>query len=118
MTGITEADLRLKEALDAGWAPKPIHGGFRVKETPTHYIDVLEQLVNWRLVTVPKDSRACDRGWDRGWCYFGRGVMTMTTAVIAALVWDCSAESTPEGWNKDLQTGEYRWPHLEGTYVG
>ena len=33
-----------------------VDGGFRVKETETHWIDVQRMIFNWRLSTTPKHS--------------------------------------------------------------
>lgn len=33
-----------------------IDGGLRVKETPLHWVDVMRQLYNWRVVRTPKSS--------------------------------------------------------------
>lgn len=85
--------------------------GLRVKETETHFIDVIPMLVNWRLHTIRKDGGPL--AWsDRFWCYAGRGQVSLHRAVAAALAWDGSDETEPEGWSKNGQTGE--WRELEG----
>lgn len=43
--------------------------GWRVKETPTHYIDVLVQIYNYRISRTPK---ALPLTCDRFWCYAGK----------------------------------------------
>lgn len=73
------------------------YGGWRVKETPTHWIDVIPMIFNWRVVTVPK---AFPLLVDRGWCYQGTGPAAFTAAVLAALAWDGSDESEPAGYFK------------------
>jgi hypothetical protein len=93
--------------LAAGGELTPVDGGYRVKETATHFIEVYLQIYNWRLVTTPKSDPLC---WSRGWCYAGTGVQSFTAAVMAAKAWDGSAGTEPEGWNKNLQTGEWREP--------
>lgn len=83
----------------------PIDGGFRIKETPTHYIDVQRMIFNWRLCTCPKDAPF---SYDGGWCYFGCGVDTLLRVVQAAIDWDGAEGTAPAGWNKDVFTGAYR----------
>jgi hypothetical protein len=84
----------------------PDHG-YRVKETETHYIDVVPMLFNHRLVTTRKDNPLL---YDRGWCYQGAGLEGFTAAVTAALAWDGSDDTEPEGWIKNPITGERREP--------
>ncbi len=83
----------------------PIDGGFRVAETDTHWIDVLAMMFNWRVAETPKRDPS---GWDRAWCYVGRDAATFVRAVAAAKAWVASGEDEPRGWNKSLQTGEWR----------
>lgn len=61
-----------------------VEGGFRVKETATHYLDVIRMLSNWRLCTT---SKSCSLTYDRSWCYAGTGIQSLITAVLAAEVW-------------------------------
>lgn len=77
----------------------PIEGGFRVKTSADgrHYIDLLEMLFNWRIVTTPV---ACPVVVDRGWCYFGRDAYTFLKAVKAAQDWDGSDDTEPAGYDK------------------
>lgn len=80
---------------------------YRVKETSTHYIEVIPMLVNWRLHTVRKDEGPM--AWsERYWCYSGRDERTYVTAVLAAYAWDGADDTEPEGWNKNGQTQEWR----------
>lgn len=72
-------------------------GGWRVKETATHYVEVIPMLYNWRLVRTPKVSPLT---YDRGWCYQGTGPATFTTVVLAAWAWDGSDETEPAGYFK------------------
>lgn len=95
------------ELLSAPLDLTPIDGGYRVTETETHYLDVLRQIYSWRLVTTPKDFPMV---WDRGWCYYGTGLGSLAAAVLAARTWDGSDDSEPEGWNKNIQTQEWRPP--------
>lgn len=86
----------------------PIDGGFRVKETGDHWIDVLRMFFSWRIVTTPKD---CPEGYDRHWCYAGTSWIALITAAQAAAEWDGADGTEPEGWNKNGQTHEWREPH-------
>jgi hypothetical protein len=70
---------------------------WRVKETETHYIEILGMLFNFRIVTTPKRSPSI---WDRGWCYQGNGVSSWLTVCLAATVWDGSAGTEPAGYFK------------------
>jgi hypothetical protein len=83
----------------------PVDGGLRVKETETHYIDVLRMIYNWRIARTPKDSPMT---YDRGWCYAGTGDAALWRAVLAAAAWDGADDTEPEGWSKNIQTGEWR----------
>ena len=55
-------------------------GGWRVKETDTHWIDVIPMIYNWRVTTTPK---SCPMVYDRGWCYQGTGPAAFAAAVPA-----------------------------------
>lgn len=74
-----------------------IDGGYRIKETATHYIDVMEMIFNWRIVTTPI---ACPMVYDRGWCYQGIGLAGFLPAALAALAWDGSDDTEPAGYFK------------------
>jgi hypothetical protein len=93
------------DLLDAITALQPCDGGgFRVKETETHWVDVVPMIYNWRLARTPKDSPLT---YDRGWCYYGTGTASFTAAVLAAMAWDGADDSSPDGWDKNAFTGEY-----------
>jgi hypothetical protein len=81
--------------------------GWIVKETPTHIIEVHRMLVNFRIVRIPKG-----RPWefDRGYCYAGTGPVSFMTAALAALAWDGGDDADPEGWIKNVMTGERNPP--------
>ena len=83
----------------------PVDGGFRVKETPDHWIDVQRMLFNWRVSRTPK---SCPMTYDRNYCYFGTGLETLLRAVAAAAEWDGADDTDPAGWDKNIQTGETR----------
>ncbi len=68
-------------------------GRMRVKETATHYVDIMPMIYNCRIVTTRKDRDE----YDRGWCYAGRDPLP---AVLAALAWDPDTEDEPQGWIK------------------
>lgn len=79
---------------------------YRVKEVDAgYYLDIVPTLVNYRLVTTPIENQA---GWARGWCYVGTGQAAWTATVLAAVMWDGGDWTEPLGWNKSLQTGEWR----------
>lgn len=82
-------------------------GGYRVKETETHWVDVVRMIYNWRVARTPKDA---PWRYDRGWCYAGTDPASFITAVLAALAWDGADSTEPAGWNKNIQTGEWREP--------
>lgn len=92
------------------WIPEV--GGFRVNETPTHYIDVVLKLFSWRICRTPKASPLT---YDRGYCYNGNDGKTLIATVLAALAWDGADDTDPPGWNKNLQTGELREPDAAAT---
>lgn len=81
-----------------------IDGGLRVKDTGTHYVDVLRVIYNWRVARTPKDH---PETIDRAWCYFGAGTEVLLRAVAAARDWDDGDDSAPQGWDKDAKTGQY-----------
>jgi hypothetical protein len=73
------------------------YGVWRVKETGTHWIEVVPMIYNWRVVRTPK---SCPLGYDRGWCYQGTGPDAFIAAVLAAWAWDGSDETEPAGYFK------------------
>ena len=83
---------------------KVIDGGWRVKETDTHYIDVLEMIYNFRVAATPKSDLSC---YDAGYCYIGRDVGTFMRAVLGANAWDGPGHGDPPGWDKNALTGEW-----------
>lgn len=81
-----------------------IEGGYRVKTSADgrHYIDILEMLFNWRIVTTVVSMPVV---YDRGWCYFGTEGGKLTSylrACIAAAEWDGADGTEPEGYDKAL----------------
>lgn len=82
----------------------PIQGGFRIKETEHHYVDVMRLALNWRITQTRKDNTGM---YDGGWCYFGTGVQVLLRTIMCAVEWDGEQGTTPMGWDKDVRTGEY-----------
>lgn len=112
-TASSLAEQQSREIADmltaiAGTEVVPIDGGYRVKETDRHWIDVLRMFFSWRIATTPKD---CPQGYDRHWCYAGTSVMALIRTAGAAAEWDGADGTEPEGWNKNGQTREWREPH-------
>lgn len=70
-----------------------IDGGWRVKETPNHYIDIVQMAYSWRLCETPK---SCELVYDRYW-YAGRGPRAFEVAASAALARDGSPDTEPAG---------------------
>jgi hypothetical protein len=79
--------------------------GWRIKETATHFIDVLIQIYNYRISRTPK---ARPLTYDRFYCYAGKDRATLLLAVLAANAWDGADDTDPLGWSKNGQTGEWR----------
>lgn len=88
----------------------PAYGGFRIRETQTHYIDAVSMIVNWRVTETRKDDPRC---YDRHWCFNGTSVVTLVRVIKAVMEWDCANDTDPPGWNKNGQTGEWR-PETHG----
>jgi hypothetical protein len=102
---VVSGDIARFLTIITGNEISPVDGGFRIKETDAHYVDVLRMLVNWRVVTIPKDSPMT---YDRHWCYGGTGFATLLKAVLSVEEWDGSDDTEPAGWIKNGQTGEWR----------
>lgn len=101
MTPVTEPPARPHIAT--------IVGGWRVKENTagTHYIDVLLQIFDIMIAWTPK---ADPSGHDRHWRYTGSDLETLLNVIAIALDWDGAADTEPEGWIKNGQTGERGTP--------
>lgn len=82
-----------------------IDGGWRIKKNTadTHYVDVLQMLLNYRIVLTPVDDDSC---YVRHWCYSGNTPSDFLRTMLAAIAWDGSLDTDPVGWNKNGQTGE------------
>jgi hypothetical protein len=80
-----------------------IPGGFHVKTVGDREIHVLRQIYNWRVVRTD----GTDHGYDRGWCFYGNDFVTLLRATAAAAEWDGADDTSPEGWDKNVRTGEY-----------
>lgn len=86
-----------------------VDGGLRVKDTGTHWVDVMRMIFNWRVTRTPKDGPGVA---DRAWCYYGTGTEALLRAVMAARDWDGGDGTEPEGWDKDAMTGRYARPRF------
>lgn len=82
-----------------------IPGGFRVKETATHWVDVIRQIFNWRVTCTPKDRPFM---YDRHWCYDGADWAALIITLLAVADWDGGQDTEPDGWLKNGQTEEVR----------
>jgi hypothetical protein len=106
--------LRIAEGDDA-----EIYG-LRVKTVardPAHpdgrqvHIDLLCMIYNWRLVASPVEF---PEEFERGWCYLGP--RSFTNALLAAIAWDGADTTMPDGWYKDVRTGERRRENYIGDH--
>lgn len=86
------SDDSLRSAPEDITGVEKIDGGWRIKETPAHFIEVYSMLFNDRVVEVPKSNPMVV---DRYWCYDKGGA-----AIHAALLWDPTTEAEPVGWKK------------------
>lgn len=84
-----------------------IEGGWRIKRSGAHYVDVMRAAYGYRVVTTPTN---CPMVYDRHWLYAGTDSHGFTAAVVAAAMWDGAGDTEPEGWNKNGQTDEWREP--------
>lgn len=99
------SDIAEMLSVVAGTEVTPVFGGFRIRGTEAHYIDVLRQLVNWRVVETFKDIPS---EYGRYWCFAGAGLSTLILTVQAVADWDCADDTEPAGWRRNGQTGELR----------
>lgn len=104
---LPDAQVEMARMLSelTGTGVTPVFGGFRLKETETHYIDAMRMLVNWRVTTTYKDT---PYEYDRHWCFAGTGAVTLFRVVLAVAEWDGAGDTEPDGWVKNGQTGEWR----------
>lgn len=86
---------------------------YRVKEVLGYYLDVVPTFYSYRLVTTPVEDES---GWVRGWCYLGKDRHAWMAALLAAAMWSGDDGTEPMGWNKNLQTREYREPGASQTW--
>jgi hypothetical protein len=99
------SDIAEMLSVVTGHEVVPVYGGFRLRTIETHFIDVTLMLVNWRVIETRRDFPAV---FDRYWCFGGTGLATLLRAARAVADWDCAADTEPEGWVKNGQTGELR----------
>lgn len=87
---------------------------YRVKEVLGYYVDIQPSpFYSYRLVTTPVEDEAV---WQRGWCYQGKDRHAWMAVLLAAAMWDGSDDTEPMGWNKNLQTKEWREPGSSQTW--
>lgn len=79
-------------------------GTYRLKETDTHWVDVVPQIFNWRICLTPKSD---PRFYDRGYCYTGNNPIP---AILAAMEWDPETQPEPKGWVKAIDGTHRRRP--------
>ena len=75
----------------------PIANGFRLQETDEYVVEVWAMLFNWRLVVMPPNQQLVVT---HGYCYFGRGLDSLTRAVAAGLDWADPLRTEPPGYDK------------------
>jgi hypothetical protein len=84
--------------------------GILAAEDSESYYIIRPMIFNYRLVKVPRsDISYCTAGF----CYFGRGEVTLLRATAAAKLWAVEGGDEPRHWNKNVETGEVRQPGLE-----
>jgi hypothetical protein len=77
--------------------------GFVVKTNGKQEVHVLRMIYNWRVARTSSPFT-----YDRAWCFYGTDVLTLIRTVQAAIAWDMSDNTAPEGWDKNAMTREYR----------
>jgi len=111
-----EEEVTVAEALSKLYGVPITKQGaeFIIKETPTHVISVHETTFSWR---VCRAKRGDTTGYDRQYCFYGTDLITyqkrlsdFLRTIQAAVEWDGSDDTHPEGWDKNAQTGEYAHP--------
>lgn len=75
-------------------------GVFRVKETSTHWVEVMPFIFTAGVVLTPKSN---DGLYDDRWCY-----NSILDALAAALMWDPSHQAEPDGWHRHPSSGRRR----------
>lgn len=84
--------------------PKPTANPERqtvvIGETPTHFVEVAQQIFNGLLVTTPKRDTS---GWDDGWTY-----PTPGEAMVAGLDWLAGTDAEPAGWTRHQPSNRRR----------
>jgi hypothetical protein len=93
------------DEIDAPW--RNDIAGYRIRETPTHYVDVIDFLFTTAVVLTP---RAHPDGYVDRWCFH-----TLDAAEAAARAWpDPEAwtgrpgGSEPHGWHRHPDSGRRR----------
>lgn len=81
-------------------------GRIRVKTTPWCHVDIRLMLTNVRICETPLHNEDV---YERGWCFTGRSHdEALVRAVGAALAWDGSPDTEPEGWIKEVTSQRVR----------
>lgn len=75
----------------------PISNGYRLQETDTYVVEVWQYLFNYRLIVRLSDDPV---SVEHGYCYFGRGLESLTRAVAAGLEWTDPLHTPPHGFDK------------------
>lgn len=73
---------------------------YRVKTVGPWWIEVIPQLLNWRIHTLRNDTTDPTEWSHRYWCYQGRSETTRVAALLAAAAWDGADHTEPVGWIK------------------
>lgn len=71
--------------------------GWRVRRTAEWTIEVWAMLYNWRLVVYRTGSTTTV---EKGYCFMGRGLDSLTRAVAAGREWHDPLNSDPPDWDK------------------
>lgn len=93
-----------------------IYGGWHIKDLdPDEHenprcVHVLEMIYNYRIVRSVGECDTFTSGYDRGWCYKGRGKTAFTLAILSAVSWDGGDDTSPLRWNKNVMTGQWYDP--------
>jgi len=81
-------------------------GRVRVKTTPWCHVDVRPMLFNARICETPLDN---ENVYGRGWCFAGAtSTEALMRAVGAALAWEGSPDTEPDGWIKETSSQRVR----------
>lgn len=73
--------------------------GFRLMRDDSDLciVEVWRYLFNWRLVSMLPDQSLTT---ERGYCFFGTGLESLSRAIAAGLTWDDPLRSDPPDYDK------------------